>query len=98
VATQVFDDGSTITTDAFGNVVGVTPATGGGSSMPESATSGDFLSTILYGVRRSIDAHFAPAPVAQPAYVLPGGFSLGAGIMPLVLVGIAALLVYKFAK
>jgi hypothetical protein len=71
---QVFDDGSTLTVDAQGNVLGVTDAPSSWFVPPPadpgaySAGASDWTDVLKFGLSRAIDAHYYKAIRPQNAY------------------------------
>lgn len=88
---QIGDDGSTLTTDAYGNVVDVTDNQG--NKVAPAGAAGLIAQVeqlINYGVRSVIDTRYRNAAAAQAAAAAPPPLQLG----PIVLLAGAALVAY----
>jgi hypothetical protein len=99
--------GNSLYYDGFGNVTFATNNNGepiGFAGAGGTAVLGQFLDVALYGVKSAIDASAKDKAISNQiklakAGIFPGGAPLNlAGLMPLALLGIGAVLIFKLVK
>lgn len=94
--TYIWDDGSSITQDAFMNVVSVTDSTGA-TYAPNRNIGDQFANVILGGVSAAINRALAPKPVTVQQAV-PQASVFASPLFGLALLGVGLFAVYKLAS
>ena len=99
--TQIFDDGSSVTIDATGNLTAVTDQAGNAVAVPPPAGSPvvqQFMDLFNYGARSVLDASLRKTAGPAAAAGAPAtGFALTPATKNLLVLGLIGLFVYKFA-